>query len=66
MRARGVHSAGETWKADQIRHVKVTDLDCIQSNRKADFLIIVGHLDLCNDCALAPSFALVKISYLVR
>ena len=62
-----MHSAGEAWKAEQMRHVKVTDLDCIQSHRKADSLIVVGHLLLCNDCALVPYFALSRlIPYLVR
>ena len=48
-------------------NVKMTDLDCVQCHRKADSLIVVGHLFLYHDCALVAALAFDRlISYLVR
>ena len=47
--------------------VKITDLDCIQCHRKADSLIVIGHLFLYHDCASVAALAFdTLISYLVR
>lgn len=47
--------------------VNMTDLHGIQSHRKADSLIVIGHLLLYNGCALVASLTVARlISYLVR
>ena len=71
MQARIVYSVGEAWRAEQSKcvafgNVKMTDLDYVQSHRKTDSLVIVGHLLLYNFCALVASLPLSRlISYLV-